>query len=62
MTPGKYVLVCNLADHYQMGMRAPFTVHDDADAEAIARRRPAGRPRPGTIGVGGRGDPVRRWR
>jgi uncharacterized cupredoxin-like copper-binding protein len=26
MTPGKYVLVCNLAGHYQMGMRAPFTV------------------------------------
>ena len=25
-TAGKYVLVCNLADHYQMGMRAPFTV------------------------------------
>lgn len=23
---GKYVLVCNLAGHYQMGMRAPFTV------------------------------------
>jgi uncharacterized cupredoxin-like copper-binding protein len=26
MTAGKYVLVCNLAGHYQMGMRAPFTV------------------------------------
>jgi uncharacterized cupredoxin-like copper-binding protein len=26
MTPGKYVLVCNLAGHYQMGMRAPFTI------------------------------------
>ena len=26
LTAGKYVLVCNLAGHYQMGMRAPFTV------------------------------------
>ena len=26
LTPGHYVLVCNLAGHYQMGMRAPFTV------------------------------------
>ena len=26
MTPGKYVLVCNIAKHYAMGMRAPFTV------------------------------------
>jgi uncharacterized cupredoxin-like copper-binding protein len=26
LDPGKYVLVCNLAGHYQMGMRAPFTV------------------------------------
>ena len=23
---GKYVLVCNIAKHYAMGMRAPFTV------------------------------------
>ena len=23
---GKYVLVCNIAKHYQLGMRAPFTV------------------------------------
>ena len=26
LTAGKYVLLCNLAGHYQMGMRAPFTV------------------------------------
>ena len=26
MTAGKYVLVCNIAKHYAMGMRAPFTV------------------------------------
>jgi len=26
MTAGKYALVCNIAKHYQMGMRAPFTV------------------------------------
>jgi uncharacterized cupredoxin-like copper-binding protein len=26
MTPGNYVLVCNLAGHYAMGMRAAFTV------------------------------------
>ena len=26
LDPGKYVLVCNLAGHYPMGMRAPFTV------------------------------------
>jgi len=26
MQPGNYVLVCNLAAHYQMGLRAPFTV------------------------------------
>ncbi len=26
MTSGKYVLVCNIAKHYAMGMRAPFTV------------------------------------
>ena len=26
MAPGKYVLICNLADHYRLGMRAPFTV------------------------------------
>jgi uncharacterized cupredoxin-like copper-binding protein len=26
MTAGKYVLVCNIAQHYAMGMRAPFTV------------------------------------
>ena len=39
LTPGKYVLVCNLAGHYQMGMRAPFTV-TRAAAEARARARP----------------------
>ncbi len=26
LAAGHYVLVCNLAGHYQMGMRAPFTV------------------------------------
>jgi uncharacterized cupredoxin-like copper-binding protein len=26
MAPGKYVLVCNLARHYGLGMTAPFTV------------------------------------
>jgi uncharacterized cupredoxin-like copper-binding protein len=26
MVPGKYVLVCNIALHYGLGMRAPFTV------------------------------------
>jgi len=26
LTAGNYVLVCNLGGHYQMGMRAPFTV------------------------------------
>jgi uncharacterized cupredoxin-like copper-binding protein len=26
MAPGNYVLVCNIAKHYQMGMRAPFKV------------------------------------
>lgn len=26
LTPGKYVLICNVAGHYQLGMHAPFTV------------------------------------
>jgi len=26
LAPGKYVLVCNIADHYRLGMRAAFTV------------------------------------
>ena len=26
MKPGKYVLVCNIAQHYGLGMRAPLTV------------------------------------
>jgi len=26
LTPGKYVLVCNLIDHYSAGMYAPFVV------------------------------------
>src|SRR6202011_3392043 len=26
MAPGSYALVCNLAKHYGLGMRAPFTV------------------------------------
>jgi uncharacterized cupredoxin-like copper-binding protein len=25
-TPGKYVLICNIVDHYRRGMAAPFTV------------------------------------
>jgi uncharacterized cupredoxin-like copper-binding protein len=27
MTAGNYVLVCNVAKHYQMGMRAAFKVN-----------------------------------
>ena len=26
LAPGNYVLVCNIADHYKLGMRAAFTV------------------------------------
>ena len=26
LTPGKYVLICNVAGHYQLGMRAALTV------------------------------------
>jgi uncharacterized cupredoxin-like copper-binding protein len=26
MAPGKYVLICNIASHYQLGMHAGFTV------------------------------------
>jgi uncharacterized cupredoxin-like copper-binding protein len=26
LTPGKYVLICNIAGHYMAGMQAPFTV------------------------------------
>jgi uncharacterized cupredoxin-like copper-binding protein len=26
MTPGKYVFICNIAGHYQLGMHAGFTV------------------------------------
>ena len=26
LTPGKYVLICNIAGHYQLGMHAAFTV------------------------------------
>lgn len=26
LAPGNYVLVCNIADHYSMGMRAPLVV------------------------------------
>ncbi len=26
LTPGKYVLICNVAGHYQLGMRTAFTV------------------------------------
>jgi uncharacterized cupredoxin-like copper-binding protein len=36
MVPGKYVLVCNLADHYRMGMRAPFTVTASSASAAPA--------------------------
>src|SRR5581483_726324 len=35
LAAGKYVLVCNLAGHYGMGMRAPFTV-TPAAAQAAA--------------------------
>ena len=27
LTPGKYVLICNVAGHYQLGMRAALEVH-----------------------------------
>jgi uncharacterized cupredoxin-like copper-binding protein len=27
LEPGKYVLICNVAGHYQSGMHTPFTVH-----------------------------------
>ena len=27
LTPGKYVLICNVAGHYQLGMRAGLEVH-----------------------------------
>jgi uncharacterized cupredoxin-like copper-binding protein len=26
LTPGKYVMICNIAGHYQQGMRTDFTV------------------------------------
>ena len=26
LTPGKYVFICNIAAHYQLGMRTGFTV------------------------------------
>src|SRR2546430_1740463 len=26
LTPGKYVFICNIASHYQLGMHAAFTV------------------------------------
>ena len=26
LTPGKYVFICNIAGHYQLGMRTGFTV------------------------------------
>jgi uncharacterized cupredoxin-like copper-binding protein len=26
LTPGKYVLICNIAGHYVLGMRTGFTV------------------------------------
>jgi uncharacterized cupredoxin-like copper-binding protein len=26
LTPGKYVFICNVAGHYQLGMRTGFTV------------------------------------
>ncbi len=43
LDPGKYVLLCNLAGHYQMGMRAPFTV-------TAAAAQPAATP-PSTVSV-----------
>ena len=27
LTPGKYVLICNIAGHYQLGMRVALEVH-----------------------------------
>ena len=38
MTAGNYDIVCNLAQHYGKGMRAPFTVtaphhHGERDVE-----------------------------
>ena len=36
LAAGKYVLVCNLAGHYQMGMRAAFTVTAGGQAAAAA--------------------------
>ena len=41
MTPGKYVLVCNLAEHYGLGMRAAVHGHGTVSSEEAAG--PAGR-------------------
>ena len=35
MTPGRYVIVCNLADHYGMGMRAAFTVTEPVPTSKV---------------------------
>ena len=47
MAPGKYVLLCNLAGHYQMGMRAPFTV--TAAGSQGSSSSAAASPSPGTV-------------
>ena len=28
LTPGRYVLICNLRDHYELGMFAELTVEE----------------------------------
>ncbi len=42
MKPGRYVLVCNLADHYTTGMRAPFQIlgHQDQGPAQISEQTP----------------------
>ncbi len=35
MAPGHYVVVCNLADHYAMGMRAAFTVTEPVTTSKV---------------------------
>ena len=49
MTPGKYVLVCNLAGHYQMGMRAAFTVTAEANGGSTSSSSGTASGPPGTV-------------
>jgi uncharacterized cupredoxin-like copper-binding protein len=49
MTPGKYVLVCNLAGHYQMGMRAPFSVTPTGHENSTSSSSASASPTPGTV-------------